>query len=394
MRSSQAHRRDPQLKLHKASGRGRAILNGQHHYTKAPFGTAECYEEYLDLLARWRANGREPLRPVQTPVELEQPQTVQQLSDAYERHLDAVQAYRKGGRETSQRGLVRIALKEFVSDFGVMPLRRLRAAEVVRHRDSLRAVAGLTVAGVNRKVGLIKQMIFWGVERGYVPEIGAASIITMRRLKTPRRARRPAADESHLDAALQHLAPTLATMVRLQRLTGMRPGEVCAMRWKDIDKDPGGEIGRRGLWSYRVDEAKSDSFHETRYLLNKAARALLSEFVKPPTAFIFSPRDTVRQRWPGGAPDLLAAAGDRYTTPSYRQALERACRAAKVPIISPHSIRHRFLTEVANDATLGLAAAAQAANHSNLATTTRYVHADPMLAVLVAEAVDRKASGQ
>jgi integrase len=390
MTTHQAAARDPRLNLHKATGRGRVILSGQHFYTQACHGTPESYQEYLDLLARWKANGKRPLRAVQTPLELAHPQAVADLFTAYERHLDATKAYVKDGRPTTQRDLIRIALREFAEHFGSTSLRALRAAELVRHRDLLRQRERLTTQGINRKIGLIKQAIQWGVERGLVTELVGASVITMRRLKAPRRPRRPAVDDTHIDAALHHLSPTLTAMVSLQRLTGMRPGEVCALRWRDIDKSPPGAAGDRGFWVYRVAGAKADRFHETVYHLNKSAQAVLANFIKPPGAFIFAPRDTVKQRWPGGAPDLLASAGDRYTTPAYRQAIERACRAAKVPVFGPHAIRHRFLTDVANDATLGLAAAAEAANHSSQTTTLRYVHPDPALAVKVAEMVDRR----
>ena len=82
--------RVPQLRLYKPTGKGRVILNGQHHYTKADFGTLDATREHLAFIERWEANDRQPLREARTARELENPKTVTDLADAYLHHLDAV----------------------------------------------------------------------------------------------------------------------------------------------------------------------------------------------------------------------------------------------------------------------------------------------------------------
>ena len=54
----------------------------------------------------------------------------------------------------------------------------------------------------------------------------------------------PVADEL-VDATLPHLPVVIADMVRFQRLTGCRPGEVCQLRPCDVDRS--GE-----MWEYRT----------------------------------------------------------------------------------------------------------------------------------------------
>jgi hypothetical protein len=44
------------------------------------------------------------------------------------------------------------------------------------------------------------------------------------------------APEEHIDAILPHLTPSVRAMVEVQRLTGMRPGEVCRMTTGPIDR--------------------------------------------------------------------------------------------------------------------------------------------------------------
>ncbi len=79
------------------------------------------------------------------------------------------------------------------------------------------------------------------------------------------------------------LTPHLQTMVRLQRLTGMRPGEVCQLRLAEVDRS--GE-----LWVYRPTQHKTAHHGKTRAIhLGPRAQALITEFLigtnPPPAAF-------------------------------------------------------------------------------------------------------------
>lgn len=386
--SSRSSRRAPRLRLYKRTGKGRVILSGQHFYTKADFDTPEAHEEYLDLLKRWRANGMKPLREVVLPVETLHPVTVRDLAAAYEAHIDEKGLYRKNGKETSQRGMLRAAVAELVQSSGDVPLRVFSRPHLVRHRDTLQGKAGLTRQGVNRKIGMLRRIVRWGAERAMVPDQNLFAIEAIRPLHAPPPKRRECVPQEDLDAILPKLSSTLRAMVSLQRLTGMRPGEVCAMRWRDIDKHPEEVDPKLKLWRYTVAAPKAEHHGtETVYLLNDACQSILKRFVKTPAAFLFTPRDTIRQRWPGGAEGLLDVASGRYTAASYRQAIERACEAAKVQRFTPHQIRHAFITMVANDPSLGLAAASEAANHRSQQTTLNYVHRDRKLAVRVALAM-------
>lgn len=393
--SSRSGPREPRLRLHKASGKGRVILSGQHFYTKAAFDTPEAHAEYLDLLRRWKAGGKKPLRELVLPAEILHPVTVRDLVAAYEQHVEDRKLYRKHGEPTSQHGMLKLALKELVESCGDLPLRKFARAELVRHRDRLLRKTGLTEAGVNRKIGTIKRVMRWASERDLIIDQNLYSIEVMRAVRVPKRRRREPVPDDHIEKVLEKLSPTLRAMLQLQRLTGMRPGEVCAMRWRDIDQKPADVDPSDGLWRYTVASPKTEHHgQETSYLLNQECQDILKDFLKTPAAFLFVPKDTIQQRWPGGAEGLMKAATDRYNSMSYRQAIERACKAAKVPVFTPHQIRHAFLTVVANDPALGLAAASQAANHRSQETTLTYVHPDKRLAVRVALAKTWKRSKQ
>lgn len=44
-----------------------------------------------------------------------------------------------------------------------------------------------------------------------------------------------AIDDEVIEQTVAEMEPTPADMVRVQRLTGMRPGGVCSMRWESVN---------------------------------------------------------------------------------------------------------------------------------------------------------------
>src|SRR3954463_10681647 len=89
------------------------------------------------------------------------------------------------------------------------------------------------------------------------------------RSEAKERARILPVTEEIVNATLTHLSPTVRAMVEVQLLTGMRPGEVCAMRPIDIDT-----IGK--LWRYTPKEHKTDHLDHDRivYLGPQAQRII------------------------------------------------------------------------------------------------------------------------
>jgi len=80
-------------------------------------------------------------------------------------------------------------------------------------------------------------------------------------------------DDATVEATIAHLRPLVADMVRLQRLTGIRPGEVCVMRPCDIDRT--GDV-----WQYRPHEHKMEHKGRSRViLLGPKAQAILRPYL-------------------------------------------------------------------------------------------------------------------
>jgi integrase len=98
----------------------------------------------------------------------------------------------------------------------------------------------LTRQGINQRVGRIKRMLKWAAAEEMLPVTIYQALATVDGLRKDRRdAResegvRPVADQI-VQQSLPHLSETVAAMVRFQRKTGCRPGEVCTIRPRDAD---------------------------------------------------------------------------------------------------------------------------------------------------------------
>ncbi|MCK5942064.1 MAG: site-specific integrase, partial [Planctomycetes bacterium] len=174
------------------------------------------------------------------------------------------------------------------------------------------------------------------------------------------------------------------------------------MRWTDIDKTPI-EIDDVICWTYRVPEAKTAHHgHETDYALCPTAQAILGEFGGEGEEHVFTPRQAMQDRHDAlrdkrqTPPSKQMRERDQrqgrsfrtsYTVDNYAQAVDRALQRTSVRRFTPHEIRHGYLTRAARS--FGVIAASAAANHMNIATTQRYLHADREDAYRVAVGLER-----
>lgn len=161
----------------------------------------------------------------------------------------------------------------------------------------------------------------------------------------------------------------------------MRPGEVCAMRPRDIDTN--GEV-----WVYQPAEHKSEHHGHIRrvYLGPKAQAALESFLTRKPEAHLFDPREAMAERFAAcpthrSGPNLdrrtARKVRDHYDTGTYRRAIKRACREMGVPEWSPGQLRHNCATELR--ARFGIEAARLVLGHTKIETTEIYAERDDQI---------------
>lgn len=295
----------PKYRKHKASGQALVTLNGVNFYL-GPHGTRASKIEYDRLIGEWLEGGR------RLPVSKDEI-TIVELISRYWHH--ARQYYVKNGRPTDEQACIKAAVKPLrelygrinVSDFGPLSLKAVRQRMVER---------GNSRKYVNKSVGRIKRMFKWGVENELVPVAGYQALMSVAGLMKGRTEAQdhepvdPISDEI-VDATLQHLRPKVADMVRLQRLTGSRPGEICIMRPEDIDRST-------DVWTYRPASHKTEHRERSRVIfIGPKAQAILRPYLlRVGTGYCFRAL---------GKPE--APLNERL----YREAIYRACEKVFPP---------------------------------------------------------------
>lgn len=406
-------RKVPAYCRHKASGQAVVTLSGQDFYL-GPHGTKASKIEYDRVIAEWLARGRRPLASAD-PDEI----SIAALMVRFLRH--AQDYYRKEGRITSEVSVIKCALRplkelfarDAANDFGPLKLKAVREKMIQ---------LGWCRKQINSQVRRIVRMFAWAVEEQLVRADIAQALREVKGLHQGRSEARESdpvvpVDEATVQATIHHAPQVVADMVRLQRLTGARPEEICLTRPGDIDTT--GDV-----WEYRPVTHKNAHRGKERVIFigPKGQDVLRPYLLRAADAYCFSPADSEKKRRQaahearrtplrrGNRPGTNRSAkpkrpaGERYTTDSYRRAIHRACELAfsmpeelrKVPkeetaeqaaarlaaakawrdthCWSPNQLRHAAATEIRKR--FGLEAAQVALGHSVADVTQIYAERD------------------
>jgi integrase len=251
---------------------------------------------------------------------------------------------------------------------------------------------GLCRSEVNQRTGRIKRFFAWAVENEHVPPQvlhGLQAVRGLARGRSNAKESEPVkpVPEAFVDAIKPHVSPQVWAMIELQRYTGMRPGEVTAMRTADIDT-------RGKVWIYSPPLHKSAwRGHQRKIYLGPRAQDVLAAWLRPTLEeCLFQPEEADAWRRQqlhelrktplscGNRPgsnrkrDAKRKPGQRYGTKGYYVAIRRACRAAKVPGWSPNQLRHNAATWLRKE--FGLDVARVILGHRSAQTTETYAELD------------------
>lgn len=389
--------RVPQYRRHKPSGLAVVTLDARDFYL-GPYGTAASRAEYDRLIGEWVANGRRLPGPAGPAAGL----TINELLAAYWQYAQSY--YVKGSEPTSELSYIRVALHYLRGLYGQTPVAEFGplALKAVRQRmidsDVSRGV-------INGCVGRIKRVFKWGVANELMPpdvHHGLAAVDGLREGRSEARETEPVrpVPDAHVDAVKPYVSRHVWAMIELQRLTGMRLGEVILMRACDLDLSG-------SLWTYTPTTHKTIHHGHARIidLGPKAQQSIRPFLTHDLLVFLFSPAEAEAGRSAAKhalrrttmTPSALRRwelarrrrrrrpPGDRYTMASYRRAIQRACRGAGVPEWHPHQLRHTFATRVRRD--FGLEAARLMLGHSSMVVTQVYAEQDLEVASQIAAKV-------
>lgn len=166
---------------------------------------------------------------------------------------------------------------------------------------------------INLHVYRIRSVFKWGVANELVPSAVLQGLQAVAGLRQGRSSARETGavkpvPEAFVEAVLPLVTPPVRGMIQLQRLTGMRPGEVVIMR--AIDLDTSGKV-----WLYRPKAHKTAWHgHERVIALGPQAQEVIKPFLTTDlTAFLFPPKAARRRNRPGKNPSKPAC---RYSVDS------------------------------------------------------------------------------
>jgi integrase len=393
--------RVPAYRRHKPTGQAVVTLNGKDCYL-GKWNSSPSRAEYDRLIGEWLAGGRY----------LPKPETDLTVAELAARYLTYAKAYyRKDGRPTGSMQIIKVGLRVLkttygptsVVDFGPLSLESLqtRLIETGRNRNTINGI-----------IGVIKRVFRWGVTKELLPVTIYQALAAVPGLK---RGRSEAAEpvpvapvaNNVIDATLPHLPAVVADMIRFQRLTGCRPGEVCILRPCDVDLT--GEV-----WAYRPESHKTQHHGRDRviFLGPKAQEVLRPYLLREKTDYCFIPAESerkrhARQRAERKTPMTPSQArrrpkrhpkrspGNRYATESYNRAITRAVDLANraiekeaaemgidrpdlLPNWHPNQLRHSVGTEVRKQ--FGLEATQVVLGHASANVSEIYAERDMNLA--------------
>lgn len=323
---------------------GRTYYLGLH-------GTAQSHERYRQLVASWVAAGmpknwRHGFQPGSVSMSA--------LADAYLQHAD-VYYRRTDGRRTSEFAVVRAALGYALRLFGSARASEFGPDAIRAVRDAMIA-AGCARKTVNGYVQRIHRMFRWAAAQNLLGGANWQALLAVPALRPGRslaperkRVRPPPLED--VRKVQRVVLPMPAAMIELQLLTGMRPGELCAMRVDEVDtaSEP---------WTFRPRHHKTAHLDFPREVaIGPQAREILGGWLR------------IAQIRAGRQARVF-----EIQVTGYRQNVLRGCARAGVKRFVPHQLRHLAATRLR--AEIGLDATRAVLGHTSVETTAIYAEQD------------------
>jgi integrase len=215
-------RRIPAYVHHKPTGQARVRIGGKDFYL-GKYGSPESHEKYDELVAELVVNS--------------QPSSCRTLNAVLaswwqECKLRYSNGKGKLGGAGNWRPIIRLLREKTgerrAEDLGPKTLRNLLEAAAVEHNWSL--------SYTKMQLARVRRIYKWAVAEELVSVTAWQKLDTVELRHGRRTSPSPPVSDEVVEQTLPHLKPMIADMVQVQRLTGMRPGELVIMRVQDVDR--------------------------------------------------------------------------------------------------------------------------------------------------------------
>jgi integrase len=379
--------RSPKYRHYKPKNLAVVRVDGRDVYLGG-YGSPESREKYHRLLAERAVTGS----AVPPPKGGAGGPSVLEVLVAFLKHADRHYRRPDGSQTTEYKEYVRAfrPVKELYArsparDFGPRALKACGQALI----DS-----GLSLGVVNQRTNRVRHAFKWAAAAEMIPPSVLQALATVAGLQRGRSGVRATervkpAPIDHVEAVQPFVSRQVGAIILLQRLTGMRPGEVTVMRACDIDRSV-------GVWVYRPEAHKMAYADRPRtiFIGPRAQEVLLPWLREHVTGYLFGPR-AAQEEWAARRradrktpvqpsqrarrkPRPRKTPGDRYTAHSYGAAIRKACEKAGVPPWAPNQLRHEVGTRLR--AAFGLDTARAVLGNTSPAVTLVYAERDEVAA--------------
>lgn len=350
----------------------------------------------LAVQAAWRIWEAHTKRPASTFV---QSATVEDVCAAYCEHAKTYYR-RQDGTPTSEVTSIPLSLRPLRDLYADTPVTALTHQDMIRVRDTIIGWKTCSRSTVNFYMARIRRMWAWALDEGLIGAQVKAELSQVQPMKPNRTALREpvpvlAVPDDEIERVCAISPDNFADMVRLHRLTGMRPEEVCAMKWEHIDTTA-------TPWIYRPPFFKTQWRGMIRaVLIGPKARAILSKYRDADfDGFPFCPARVIasgtklangrNKRRP--LVEVAASVPTKrgiscWNTETYTSALRTYCRQANIkPYWTANRLRHSFATQVRRE--FGIVKAGFLLGHSHGSRITDGYSREAAVDEIVREAGD------
>jgi integrase len=377
-------------------------IRGRRTYL-GEYGSDESRQRYQALINEMRSGGGLPVPTDRDDI---------RVMEVVERYCVHAKAYYRNpdGTPSSEYDLVKRALAVAIKLYGEKPAKEFDSVALEAVQTSMVVDSRWCRRNVNAMIHRVRRCFRWAVKKKLYPGdvfVELESVDSLKKGRTEARESEPVppVPQEVVDATLRFTSPQVGAMIRLQLLTGARPGEICLMRACDIQ--PSKELA--GVWEYRPAHHKTEHRgHGRTIFLGPKAQEIIQPFLEPDLhAYLFSPADAeawhrlqrhnarktplgygngigdVRKKNPKWKP------GQRYLVGAYRKAIVRACDKADdwakgglavdnqkrvVPRWHPHQLRHNAGVLLRSE--YGLDACQRILGHKSVKSTEIYALPD------------------
>ena len=321
-------------------------------------GSPESWAKYYALLAEYNSNGmKAPAGTADGPEYLGESKILVShiVADFRARVIPSFNPV----REKHFQKLCKLLEDRFgdvpADEFGPLKLQTVRDGMVAK---------GNCRKYVNESVRNLVFIISHGVSRELIgPEriVALESLVPLKRAQCKDNPRRKGVSDELIDKTLPQLRPVLQAMVKLQRLTACRPGELHTLTPSLIDRSG-------PIWFIRPDHHKTEHHGKARSI------PLVPEAVQILQPYLFAGDDE---------PCFTNREGKPWNKDQYRRSIVRACDRAKIQRWSPYQIR-RTAGQKVRDA-MGVEFSQALYGHSRSSTTDIYTSAAEQKAIEAAK---------